>query len=105
MFRQGCSLSVLHGYCEKVYGGVRLAALGMPNILCMPFYFKPWGIKDSSYIWCELKLPIFLLRVGLLTLTVNPLTQPAYRPIPKDPTNKIKVKLFTILRKLKRKQG
>ena len=30
------------------------------------------------------------------------LAQPAYRPIPKDPTNKIKAKLITILRKVKK---
>ena len=32
----------------------------------------------------------------------NLLTQPAYRPTPKDPTNKIKAKLITILRKNKK---
>ena len=32
----------------------------------------------------------------------NLLAQPVYRPIPKDPTNKIKVKLITILRKVKK---
>ena len=34
----------------------------------------------------------------------NLLDQPTYRHIPKDPTNKIKTKLITILRKVKRKQ-
>ena len=40
MLRQGCSLNMLHRTCEKAHGGVRLGALGMPNILHMPFYFK-----------------------------------------------------------------
>ena len=35
----------------------------------------------------------------------NLLAQPAYMPIPWDPTNKIKVKLITILKRLKIKQG
>ena len=47
MLRQGCSLSMLHRTCEKVHGGVRLDGLGMPNILCMPF-FKPRSVKKYS---------------------------------------------------------
>ena len=35
----------------------------------------------------------------------NNLAQPAYRPIPKDPTNKIKAKLITILRKVEKETG
>ena len=35
----------------------------------------------------------------------NLLTQPAYRPIPRDPNNKIKAKLITILRKFKKETG
>ena len=35
----------------------------------------------------------------------NLLAQPAYRPIPKDSTNKIKVKLISILRKVKKEIG
>ena len=35
----------------------------------------------------------------------NLLAQPAYRPIPKDPTNKIKAKLISILRKDKKETG
>ena len=38
MFRQGCSLSMLHGTFEKLHGGVRLSRLSIPNILCMPLY-------------------------------------------------------------------
>ena len=48
MLRQGCSLSILHRTCEKVHWGVRLCALGMSNILHMPFYFKPRGVKKYS---------------------------------------------------------
>ena len=48
MLRQGCFLSMLHRTCEKVHGGVRLGGLTIPNILCMPFYFKPRGIKKYS---------------------------------------------------------
>ena len=48
MLRQGCSLSMLHRTCEKVHWGVRLCALGMSNILHMPFYFKPRGVKKYS---------------------------------------------------------
>ena len=48
MLRQRCSLSMLHRTCEKVHGGVRLGGLGMPSILCMPFYFKPRGAKKYS---------------------------------------------------------
>ena len=35
----------------------------------------------------------------------NHLAQPAFRPIPKDPTIKIKAKLISILRKVKKKSG
>ena len=35
----------------------------------------------------------------------NLLAQLDYRPIPHDPTNKIKAKLITILRKVKKKSG
>ena len=37
MLRHECSLNMLHS--------VRLGGLGMPNILCMSFYFKPRGVK------------------------------------------------------------
>ena len=69
MLRQGCSLSMLHRTFEKVHRGVRLAGLGMPNILCMPFILSPGVLRRTiSHIWCRLNLPIFLLRVGLSTL-------------------------------------
>ena len=69
MLRQRYSLSMLHRTCEYVQGGVRLGRLGMPNILHMPFYFKPRGIKKYSiHIWCKLSFPVFLLKRGV----VNP---------------------------------
>ena len=43
-------------------------------------------------------------RQEYINKSINILTQPAYRPIPKGPTNKIKAKLITLLRKIKRKQ-
>ena len=46
MLGQGCSLSMLHRPCEYVHGGDRLGGLGMPNILCLPFYFEPRGNKE-----------------------------------------------------------
>ena len=48
MLRQGCSLSMLQRTCEKMHGGVRFGGLSMPNILHMPFYFKPRGVKKYS---------------------------------------------------------
>ena len=45
MLREGCSLSMLHRICEKLQGGIRLGGLSMPNIMHMPFYFKPRGIR------------------------------------------------------------
>ena len=48
MLRLGCFLSMFHRTCEILHGGVRLGGLSIPNILCMPFYFKPRGIKKYS---------------------------------------------------------
>ena len=48
MLRQRHSLSMLHRTCEKVHWGVRLGGYGIPNILCMPLYFNPRGIKKYS---------------------------------------------------------
>ena len=39
MLRQGCSLSMPHGTCEKVYGVVRLGGLGMPKYFAYVFLF------------------------------------------------------------------
>ena len=44
MLRQRCSLSMLHRTCEKLHGGVSWV-LSMPNIMHMPFYYKPRGMK------------------------------------------------------------
>ena len=41
-------------------------------------------------------------RQDYLNKSNNLLAQPAYRPITKGPTNKIKAKLITILRKIKK---
>ena len=56
MLRQRCSLSMLHRTCEKLHGVVTLSGLSMPNIMHMPFYFKPRSVK---------KYPIFLISLGL----------------------------------------
>ena len=45
MLRQWYSLSMLHRTCDKLHGEVRLGGLGMPNVMWMPFYFKPRGDK------------------------------------------------------------
>ena len=72
MLRQGCSLSMLHRTCEILHGNVRLDGLRMPNILHMPFFLSSEILRNTlSHIWCKLKLPIFLLSVGLLTLIVG----------------------------------
>ena len=46
MLRQGCSLSMLHR-TYKNHMVVRMDGLSMPNILSMPFYFKPRGLKEN----------------------------------------------------------
>ena len=59
MLRQWCSLSMLHRTCESMHWGVRLGGLSMPNgcTLCMPIYFKTWGIKSTlSHIWFKIEL-------------------------------------------------
>ena len=48
---------------------------------------------------------VIMDRQDYLNKANNLLAQPAYRPILRDPTNKLKAKLITILRKLKIKQG
>ena len=47
--RQVCSLSMLNRTYENCIGLLGWVGLGMPNILCMPFYFKPRGIKRILY--------------------------------------------------------
>ena len=36
---------------KELHGGVRLGGLSMPNIMCMPFYFKPRGIKKYPILY------------------------------------------------------
>ena len=48
---------------------------------------------------------IVLDRQDYINKTNNLLTQPAHRPITRDPTNKLKAKLITILRKSKKEMG
>ena len=49
MLRQRCSLSMLYGTCENLYGDVRLVGLGMPNILHMPFYLSSGVLRSILY--------------------------------------------------------
>ena len=44
-------------------------------------------------------------RQDYINKSINLLTLPAYKSITKDPTNKIKAKLITILRKIKKETG
>ena len=59
MLRQGCSLSMLHRCCKKLHGDVGLHGLSMPNIMCLPFYLKPRGIKTKPI---ENQSPMMWLR-------------------------------------------
>ena len=62
MFRQGCPLSMLHRTCENVHGVVRLGGMGMPDILHMPFYFKPRDIKKYS-ISCMVQIELTYISI------------------------------------------
>ena len=44
-------------------------------------------------------------RQDYINKTISLLAQPVYRPIPRDPTNKIKAKCITMLRKVKNQTG
>ena len=48
---------------------------------------------------------IVMDRQDYINKSNNLLAQPVYRPILRDPTNKIKVKLITILKKVKNQTG
>ena len=50
MLRQGCSLSMFHRTWENLYGSGMLGGLSMPNIMCLPFYFKPRGFKKNPIL-------------------------------------------------------
>ena len=78
----------------KICMGVGLSGLGMPNgwcTLCIPIYFKSWGIKKYS-------VP-YMVQIELTYIPVNPYVDGS---IPRDPTKNIKAKLITILRKVKK---
>ena len=62
MLREACSLSTLYRTCENVHGGVRLGGLGMPNILHIPFYFKPRDIKKYSIPYMNFSSPSDLMK-------------------------------------------
>ena len=47
IFRQGCSLSMLHRTCENMQRGVGLCGFGMPNILHMPFILSPAILRST----------------------------------------------------------
>ena len=48
---------------------------------------------------------VFMDREDFIEKANNLLAQPAYRSIDRDPTNKLKAKLITILRRIKRESG
>ena len=72
MLRQYCSLSMLHRTCKNMHGGVWLGGLRMPNgwhTLCMPIYFKAWGIKKYSVPYMvQIELTYVCIKCGI----VNP---------------------------------
>ena len=72
MLRQWSSLSMPHRTCENMHGSVGLGGLSMPNgwcILCMPIYFKPWGIKKYSVPYVvQVELTYISIKCGI----VNP---------------------------------
>ena len=69
MLRQGCSLRMLHRTCKKSMGVLGWVDWACP-ISCTCLFILNSGVSGSTlpYIWCKLSLPIFLLRVGLLTI-------------------------------------
>ena len=52
--KQGMYLNITMEWLKNTYtstpflGGVRLGGQGMPNIMHIPFYFKPRGLKKNS---------------------------------------------------------
>ena len=60
------------------------------------------GDKDRLVLTADKGVAMVVMdRQDYINKSNNLLAQPAYRPIPRDPTNKIKAKLITILRKVK----
>ena len=72
MFRQRCSLSMFHRTFENMHGVLGWVdwACPMGGVSCAwLFILSPRVLRSTlSHTWCKLNLPIFLLRVGLLTL-------------------------------------
>ena len=64
------------------------------------------GDKDRLVLTADKGVAMVVMdRQDYINKSSNLFIQPAYRPIPRDPTNKIKAKLITILKSLKIKQG
>ena len=69
MLRQRCSLSMLHRTCEYLHGVLGWVDEACPISCACLFILSPGLLRSTlSHTWCKLNLPIFLLRVGLLTL-------------------------------------
>ena len=80
LLRQECSLSMLHRTRENVTGGVRLGGLGMPNILCMPFYFEPRGINKYSIPYMvQIELIYISIKGEVVNSSVDALFQRIYQ--------------------------
>ena len=72
MLRQGCSLRMLHRTCENVHGVLGWVGLGMPNILHLPFYFKPRGIKKYSIPYMvQIELTYIFIKGGVVNSNVD----------------------------------
>ena len=60
------------------------------------------GDKDRLVLTADKREAMVVMdRQDYINKSNNLLAQPAYRPIPRDQTNKIKAKLITLLRKVK----
>ena len=55
-----------------MHGGVSLGALGMPNILHMPFYFMPGVLRSNlSHIWCKIELTHISIKSGVVNSNID----------------------------------
>ena len=67
-----CICICIHRTCENMHWGVGLGGLSMPNgwcTLCMPIYFKCWGIKKYSIPYMvQIELTYIPIKCGI----VNP---------------------------------
>ena len=69
MLRQGCSLSMFHSTCKNCMGVLGWVDWACPISYACLLILSPGVLRSTLFhIWCKLNLPIFLLRVGLLTL-------------------------------------